>query len=64
MKYFFPILINSFIFCSYYAIGDTVIVGHQNEPFDVCYGNYPHNNQLELSHFNGSISIFGLSTSW
>ena len=53
----------SFLFSSYYAIGDTVIVSHQNETFSVCYGEYPH-NELELSHFNGKISIFGLSTSW
>ena len=63
MKYLLSIIILSFTFASYYAIGDTVTYSHQNEPFDVCYGDYPH-NQLELSHFNGKISIFGLSTSW
>jgi len=63
MKYLFITIITSFLFSSYYAIGDTVIAGHQNQAFDVCYGEYP-NNELELSHFNGKISIFGLSTSW
>ncbi len=64
MKYLLTtIVIISSSFCSYYAIGDTVIASHQNEAFDVCYGEYP-NNQLSLSHFNGKISIFGLSTTW
>ena len=63
MKYFLLIINLSFLFSSYYAIGDTVIVSHQNESFDVCYGDYPF-EELELSHFHGKISIFGLSTSW
>ena len=63
MKYLLTIIISSFTFASYYAIGDTVTYNHQNEPFDVCYGDYPY-EQLQLSHFNGKISIFGLSTSW
>ena len=58
----------TFIFCcclfaSYYAIGDTISYEHQSEPFDVCYGEYP-SDQLQLSDFNGKISIFGLSASW
>ena len=63
MKYLFFTIITSFLFPSYYAIGDTVIASHQNEAFSVCYGEYP-NNELELSHFIGKISIFGLSTTW
>ncbi len=63
MKYLFATIITSFLFSSYYAIGDTVIANHQNEAFDVCYGNYAQ-DQLKLSHFNGKISIFGLSTTW
>ena len=63
MKYLFVAIITSFLFSSYYAIGDTVIASHQNEGFSVCYGEYPH-NELKLSHFLGKISIFGLSTSW
>ena len=57
MKYFLLIINLSFLFSSYYAIGDTVIVSHQNESFDVCYGDYPF-EELELSHFHGKISIF------
>ena len=63
MKYLLTIIISSFTFASYYAIGDTVTYSHQNEPFDICYGDYPY-EQLQLSHFIGKISIFGLSTSW
>ena len=63
MKYLLSIIILSITFASYYAIGDTVTYSHQNEPFDICYGDYPY-EQLQLSHFNGKISIFGLSTSW
>ena len=51
------------IFSSYYTIGDTVTYSHQSELHNVCYGNYPFED-LQLSHFNGSISVFGLSTSW
>ena len=51
------------LFPSYYAIGDTVTYIHQNESHDVCYGDYPF-QELTLSHFNGKISVFGLSTSW
>jgi len=63
MIYLLITIINSFLFSSYYTIGDTVITSHQNEAFDVCYGEYP-DNELKLSHFNGKISIFGLSTAW
>jgi len=63
MKYLTLIIIASFSLCSYYSIGDTVLIEHQNEAFDVCYGDYPE-DQLRLSHFNGKISIFGLSTTW
>ena len=63
MKYLLSIIILSFSFSSYYTIGDTVNSSHQNESFDVCYGDYP-SAQFQLSHFNGKIKIFGLSTSW
>ena len=63
MKYLLSIIISSIVFPSYYSIGDTVTYSHQNEPFDICYGDYA-NEDLQLSHFNGKISIFGLSTSW
>ena len=63
MKYLLSIIILSITFASYYTIGDTVTYSHQNEAFDVCYGDYPQ-DQLKLSHFNGKISIFGLSTTW
>ena len=63
MKYLIAILISPFIFPSYYAIGDTITHSHQHESHNICYGNYPFEN-LQLSHFNGKISVFGLSTSW
>ena len=63
MKYLSTTIIISFLFSSYYDIGDTVITSHQNESFDICYGDYPY-EQFQLSHFNGKITIFGLSTSW
>ena len=63
MKYLFTTIIVSFLFSSYYAIGDTVITGHQNAAFNVCYGEYPF-DEFQLSHFNGKISIFGLSAAW
>ena len=53
----------SLMFGSYYAIGDTISYEHQSEPFDVCYGEYS-SDELQLSDFNGKISIFGLSASW
>ena len=63
MKYLTLIIITSLSLSSYYDIGDIVTDNHQNEAFDVCYGDYPQ-DQLKLSHFNGKISIFGLSTTW
>ena len=63
MKYYIYLIITSFALSSYYAIGDTVSYVHQNELFDVCYGNYPF-EELKLLDFNDKISIFGLSTSW
>ena len=57
------LIILSFLFPSYYAIGDTVTTEHQDIPFDVCYGDYL-NEEFQLSDFNGRISIFGLSASW
>ena len=63
MKYLTLIIITSLSLSSYYDIGDIVTDNHQKEVFDVCYGDYPQ-DQLKLSHFNGKISIFGLSTTW
>ncbi len=63
MKHIFFLLIVSLSYCSYYSIGDTVIYDHQHEAFNVCYGDYVH-DELQLSHLNGKISIFGLSTTW
>ena len=63
MRYLLTIIISSFLFSSYYGIGDTVTTDHQDIEFDVCYGNYAQ-DQLKLSHFNGKISVFGLSATW
>ena len=63
MKYIFSAIITSFLLCSYYDIGDTILTNHQNTGFDVCYGDYPY-EQLELAHFNGKVSVFGLSAAW
>ena len=50
-------------FASYYAIGDTVSIEHQNVPFKVHYGEYP-SDTLRLSDQQGKIIIFGISASW
>ena len=63
MRFLFFIFMFNVLFPSYYAIGDTITYIHQNESHDVCYGDYPF-QELTLSHFNGKISVFGLSTSW
>ena len=65
MKYLLTIIISSFTFASYYAIGDTVTYSHQNEPFDVCYGDYA-TDQLSLSDFeNGNTVIWlNIAASW
>ena len=63
MKYLFVTIITSLLFSSYYAIGDIVIADHQNEAFNVCYGEYLY-DEFQLSHFNGKISVFGLSAAW
>tara|TARA_B100000676_G_C17813755_1_gene698861 strand:+ start:301 stop:501 length:201 start_codon:yes stop_codon:yes gene_type:complete len=63
-KYFLIVgTIASIAFSSYYSIGDTITVEHQESLFDVCYGDYS-SNQLSLSDFRGDIIIFGLSASW
>ena len=59
MKLYIFIIITSFALSSYYAIGDTVSYAHQNELFDVCYGNYPF-EELKLLDFNDKISIMGI----
>tara|TARA_Y100001970_G_scaffold24304_1_gene28874 strand:+ start:12766 stop:12957 length:192 start_codon:yes stop_codon:yes gene_type:complete len=63
MYFLFLVFTLNILLPSYYAIGDTVTYDHQNEAHNVCYGDYPFQN-LKLSHFNGKISVFGLSTSW
>ena len=63
MKYLISIIIISFGFSSYYTIGDTVTYAHQNESFNICYGEYPF-EELKLLDSNNKISIFGLSTTW
>ena len=62
-KYFLIVVITSIAFSSYYSIGDTIAVEHQEILFDVCYGNFS-SEQLSLSDFRGNIIIFGLSASW
>ena len=61
-QFLFILLLSTPLF-SEYSVGDQISTDHQNLAFDVCYGDYPY-EQLQLSHFNGKISIFGLSTSW
>ena len=50
-------------FASYYEIGDTISMEHQDVPFEVHYGEYP-SDTLRLSDQQGKIIIFGLSASW
>tara|TARA_S200000501_G_scaffold220307_1_gene206698 strand:+ start:573 stop:2060 length:1488 start_codon:yes stop_codon:yes gene_type:complete len=64
------LIISSFIFPAIYSVGDIVSLSHQNQPFDVCYGEHPEDN-LKLVHFNGAenggvykVMLIDISATW
>ena len=48
---------------SYYSIGDTVSVEHQNIPFNICHGENEGSN-VYLSDNIGKITILGIDATW
>ena len=48
-------IIITFLFGTYYEIGDTMSLDDQNKEFDICYGSYP-NDTFKFSDFNGALN--------
>ena len=59
MKYLLFAITSSFIFCSYYAIGDTVTIEHQNIPLTICHGD-GIDSTIYLSDNLGKITVLGI----
>lgn len=56
--FLFILLFYSFVNTQTYDIGDIISTTHQNQSFDVCYGDYFSNN-FHFSDLNGAINESG-----
>ena len=63
MKYLLFVITSSFIFGSYYAIGDTVTIEHQNIPLTICHGD-GINSTIYLADNVGKITVLGIDATW
>ena len=63
MKYFPIILILSFVFPSYYQVGDTVNLDHQNIPLTICNGENA-DSTIYLADNIGKITVLGIDATW
>jgi len=63
MRYVTTIVFLSFTFASYYAIGDTVTVEHQNIPLNICHGEN-EGTTTYLSNNIGKITLLGIDATW
>ena len=54
--FLFILLFYSFVNTQTYDIGDIISTTHQNQSFDVCYGDYFSNN-FHFSDLNGAINM-------
>ena len=69
-KIFISLSILSFLFPAIYSVGDIISTAHQNQSFDVCYGEHPEND-FKLAHFNGAenggvykVMLIDISATW
>ena len=60
----------SLVFPAVYSVGDIVSTAHQNQSFDVCYGEHPEDD-FKLVHFNGAenggvykVMLIDISATW
>ena len=53
----------SLLFSSYYSIGDTVSVEHQDIPLTICYGEN-EGATTYLSDNLGRITLLGIDATW
>ena len=63
MKYLLLIISSSFLFSSYYAIGDTVSSEHLNIPLDICFGEN-EGSTISLSDNIGRVTLLGIDATW
>ena len=63
MKKILILLLTSFTFSSYYAIGDTVSSEHLNIPLDICFGE-DEGNTTSLSDYIGTVTLLGIDATW
>ena len=63
MKYLLFAITSSFMFSSYYAIGDTVSIEHQNIPLTICHGD-GINSTIYLADNVGKITVLGIDATW
>ena len=50
-------------FASFYEIGDTVNVEHQNIPLNICHGEN-EGHTIYLSDNIGKITVLGIDATW
>ena len=63
MKKILILLLTSFTFSSYYAIGDTLNYEIHNPPMEICAGDNV-GDTIFLSNYIGKIIIIGITASW
>ena len=57
------VLMLSFVFPSYYQVGDTVNLDHQNIPLYICSGE-EIDSTIYLADNIGKISVLGIDATW
>jgi len=64
------LLIGSLVLSQTYEAGDIISETHQNQVFDICYGDYP-TDDFRLSDLNGALNggdyyiiLLDMATTW
>ncbi len=63
MKHITTIIFVSLAIGSYYEVGDTISVEHQNIPLNICHGEN-EGTPIYLSDNIGKITVLGIDATW
>ena len=63
MSFLSTLIFLSLTFASFYEIGDTVNVEHQNIPLNICHGEN-EGHTIYLSDNIGKITVLGIDATW
>ena len=63
MKNLSAIVLISFVFSSFYQIGDTVNLTHQNIPLTICHGQNA-DSTIYIGDNIGKVTVLGIDATW